>query len=497
VRAGILEEDAVADLLGQQREPLPLASMAYVLGYAGETSLVRALARQAGVPGVVFEGSKIDLSLLDTFDTDWLIRNRVLPVHREDRRLFLAVANPEAMAEMSRQVEFDHDVNVVIHTSLQVVLDRTIRNCIAERERGRNFLIGAGAKPTQVGPVVVVATMLGEDDENRVAGPVSSRAETKGAEIEELESMDAITRTGEETTNEITRTRHQGGSSNPSQDRAATQVDLDSSMEVSEESIGPKRVLVVDDDFASRQLIVKELRPEGYDLLTSSGGRETVNLLRETALDAVILDAMLPEIDGFQICRAIKQSRRYRHIPVVLMSALLDSGQVNEKVLRQYGADAYFVKPVDIVQLRVALRDLIQKSRAGSEPKRRDETFEGALESYRAGELDVAMEELRNGIEDDPLSPKYHFVLANLLQKKGELYEAIDEYENVVDLRPDYFPALTRLAYLYYKKGYSAKAVDTWRRSLPHCPDPVLRENIEDFMRKLIAGMQSDEVLES
>jgi len=78
-----------------------------------------------------------------------------------------------------------------------------------------------------------------------------------------------------------------------------------------------------------------------------------------------------------------------------------------------------------------------------------------------------------------------------LLHGEGKAYEAIEEYETVVDLCPDYFPALTRLAYLYYEKGYSAKAVDTWRRSLPHCESREMRANIEGFMRKLIDTMQS------
>ena len=67
--------------------------------------------------------------------------------------------------------------------------------------------------------------------------------------------------------------------------------------------------------------------------------------------------------------------------------------------------------------------------------------------------------------------------------------EAIDEYETVVELQPDYFPALTRLAYLYYRQGHLARAVETWRRSLPVCDDDDLRRNIELFMRKLIADL--------
>jgi tetratricopeptide (TPR) repeat protein len=200
---------------------------------------------------------------------------------------------------------------------------------------------------------------------------------------------------------------------------------------------------------------------------------------------------MLPEINGFQICRAVKQSRRYHEIPVILMSAVIDSGRVTDDVLRKHGADAYFEKPLNTERIKRRIKDLL-----GGEADRRrtaaEESFECALDLYRRGEIDDAVEALREGLRVDPMSAKHHFVLANLLQKQSLIYEAIDEYEATVDLKPDYFPALTRLAYLYYKKGFSAKAIEAWRRSLPHCPDVNLRQNIEVFMRKLIADMQSE-----
>ena len=59
--------------------------------------------------------------------------------------------------------------------------------------------------------------------------------------------------------------------------------------------------------------------------------------------------------------------------------------------------------------------------------------------------------------------------------------------EATVEIRPDYFPALTRLAYLYYKQGFAVRAIDVWRRSLPYCTDMSLRANIETFVRRLIA----------
>jgi CheY-like chemotaxis protein len=255
---------------------------------------------------------------------------------------------------------------------------------------------------------------------------------------------------------------------------------------------GPTRVLIVDDDFATRHLLVKALAPLGYVTDTAASGMEAVKRLRASPPDVVVIDIMLPEIDGFQICRSIKTSRKYRHIPVILISAVIDSGRVTDEVLVRYGAEAYFEKPINIEKLKRRLKELLAARAAALPSSPEDESFERALELYRQGHIDQAIGLLRGGLDVDPLSTKHHFVLANLLQKQNLIYEAIDEYEATVNLKPDYFPALSRLAYLYYKKGFSAKAIDTWRRSLPHCQDTALRTNIEAFMRKLISEMQSE-----
>jgi DNA-binding response OmpR family regulator len=250
---------------------------------------------------------------------------------------------------------------------------------------------------------------------------------------------------------------------------------------------GPPRVLIVDDDFATRHLLVKELQPLGYVTLTAATGGEAVRAIRTNAPDLVVIDVMLPEIDGFQVCRAIKDSRRFGNTPVVLMSAVIDSGRLTPEVLVRYGVDAYFEKPLNTDKVRHRIRQLL--SGRGAVQQARDDSFEKAIGLYKRGEIDAAMDVLRAGLASDPMSAKHHFVLANLLQKRAQLHEAIDEYEATIDLKPDYFPALTRLAYLYYRKGYAAKAIETWQRSLPLCSDTHLRHNIELFMRKLIAEM--------
>ena len=139
---------------------------------------------------------------------------------------------------------------------------------------------------------------------------------------------------------------------------------------------------------------------------------------------------------------------------------------------------------LDVRRLHRQLRDLSPEERADHETLLAD-----ALGRYHAGDIDGAIARLRGALVSDPGSPKLHFMLANMLQRASRWAEAVDEYEAVIELQPAYFPALTRLAYLYFRQGLHARAVETWRRALPVCEDPALRRNIELFMRKLVADM--------
>jgi two-component system alkaline phosphatase synthesis response regulator PhoP len=250
----------------------------------------------------------------------------------------------------------------------------------------------------------------------------------------------------------------------------------------------PPFVLVVDDDQASANFLVKELEPLGCRVETAGSAELAIGRLTSEPPDVVIADLMLPQVDGIQLCRAIKQSTKYARIAVILTSAMVEAGRLTEDVLASCGADDYIEKPIDTGALKSRLRALFVERGIGR--AQTSHSFDRALALYRAGDIDGAVDELRRGIEVEPSSAKHHFVLANLLHKKSLIYDAIDEYEATVELKPDYFPALTRLAYLYYRSGFASKAIETWRRSLPLCTDSSLRHNIEVFMRKLINDLE-------
>lgn len=516
VRAGALSEEALGDVLDAQRHTMPLASLAYLLGHVDEETLARALSKQRGVPGIVVDRCVIHLPVLEGVPRELAIRNNVLPVYEDERRIFVAAERPEGVVDILRELQFVRGKTVVPHIALHVVLARAIRGAYAARQQGRTFWAGSEAdleEASTFGTMVVVS-----DVDNLPLAASESRAHeaviedvTKELDIDLLaiESPDTgidVDISDSFVGRDPSTTQQEIEASVPSSATPLSQVELQ--LETSGRIIdldegggedrpsrqgGPWRVLIVDDDFATRHLLVKELQPAGYLTTTADSGGEAVRLIKQNPPDVVVIDVMLPEIDGFQICRAIKQSRKYNHIPVILMSAVIDSGRVTDDVLRRYGADAYFEKPLNTDRIKRRIKDVVATTATGRPAPTNDDSFERAITLYKRGDVDEAVNVLRAGLAVDPLSAKHHFVLANLLQKKALIYEAIDEYEATVDLKPDYFPALTRLAYLYYKKGFSAKAIETWRRSLPYCPDSSLRQNIEVFMRRLIAEMQSSE----
>jgi DNA-binding response OmpR family regulator len=460
----------------------------------------------------------------------------LLPVLEDERRIFIAAENPHVVSDVLREFQFVSGKTLVAHVALKVTISRMVRAAYAARARGESLLAGPDADvdtTSELGAMVVVSDVDSFAEEPPIAAAQEAVLEDVTKEIvdADLIAIELVDPTGIDiefrTEDGDTPIGDPGTDRDTSRDLAAeiglelstdtgasstermtTQtplsqiellpdsgpremIDLDDGPADDQTAGGPPRILIVDDDFATRHLLVKELQPLGLATVTASSGGEAVRLIKHSPPSLVVLDVMLPEIDGFQICRAIKQSRRYNDIPVILMSAVIDSGRVTDDVLRRYGADAYFEKPLNTDRIKRRIRDLLAQI-SGAHSRDEDDSFERALDLYRSGDIGSAVDALRKGLQVDPLSAKHHFVLANLLQKQALIYEAIDEYEATVDLKPDYFPALTRLAYLYYKQGFSAKAIEAWRRSLPHCPDVNLRQNIEVFMRKLIADMQSE-----
>jgi DNA-binding response OmpR family regulator len=118
-------------------------------------------------------------------------------------------------------------------------------------------------------------------------------------------------------------------------------------------------VLVVEDDVELNQLERELLEVHGLDSVAAYTGTQAVELCQSCHTDAVLLDIMLPEIDGFEALRRLRTANG-RHIPVIILSAL-DSEDCRRRGF-EVGADAYFAKPFDPDEVILALQNLIAVS---------------------------------------------------------------------------------------------------------------------------------------
>lgn len=118
-----------------------------------------------------------------------------------------------------------------------------------------------------------------------------------------------------------------------------------------------KSILVVDDSQDMRAILSIRLRVNGYDVVTADDGQSGLDKMKDKMPDLIILDLMLPKIDGYEVCRMLKFDDKYKHIPVVILSAL-DQQEDREKAIGS-GADAYFIKPFDLELLLNKIRSLI------------------------------------------------------------------------------------------------------------------------------------------
>ncbi len=487
---GVIDAGGLSDALARQSGRHPVASELYALGYASERQLCTALAVQSGWPAIVLDESAIQLDVLQHVSIEWARIFNALVVYEDDRTLVVAAARPEDAIVPSRELGAARGKNVELRIALDITLARTIRQAFRRWRAGEAYLTGPAAE--HPGPYLAVVHPGGDHTTNEEAHRLAQRAlaEDAARQIEseaELPSEDSglasSTLTGDWHVNTVTTTAE--GDPIDMERTAIITADLERSDRLtSQATTTTMRALVVDPDPPGRIQLVSELEKLGWECQAVATGTQAVELMSHLYFDMVFADVAAPEIDGLKLCRAIKKSKRLEATRVIVTTSVIDSGQVPEDVLQSHAADGYLEKPIDARRLHRTIRELSPEDRLDHEV-----VLGEAISRYHGGDIDGAIQRLRGALVTDPSSPKLHFMLANMLQRASRFAEAVDEYESTVELQPQYFPALTRLAYLYFRQGLHARAVETWRRALPVCEDPNLRRNIELFMRKLVADM--------
>lgn len=152
----------------------------------------------------------------------------------------------------------------------------------------------------------------------------------------------------------------------------------------------PARILIVDDEPHNRRLLEVMLKPEGFVLLTAASGEEALAIVAQETPDLVLLDVMMPGMDGFEVTRRIKGDFATKSIPVIVVTAL-DDREARMRGLTA-GAEDFLTKPVDRAELSMRVRNLLRLKAYGDYHDHYSQLLEGEVSARTA---DLAESEKR------------------------------------------------------------------------------------------------------
>jgi two-component system phosphate regulon response regulator PhoB len=170
-------------------------------------------------------------------------------------------------------------------------------------------------------------------------------------------------------------------------------------------------VLIAEDESALTTLLRYNLEREGYRVVTASDGEEAMLLAEEEKPDLVILDWMLPQLSGIEVCRRLRQRQETRNVPIVMLTA---RGEETDRIRGlDTGADDYLVKPFSMTELLARLRAVMRRIRPGLAE---DVIAVGDLE------LDRTAHKVKRSGKDIHLGPTEYKLLDHLIQHPGRVF---------------------------------------------------------------------------
>jgi two-component system alkaline phosphatase synthesis response regulator PhoP len=123
--------------------------------------------------------------------------------------------------------------------------------------------------------------------------------------------------------------------------------------------MSPKKILVVDDEVDLVETVRFSLEMEGFNVLVSYNGEDALSQARKEKPDLILLDLMLPKLDGYKVCRLLKFDEKYKHIPILMLTA---KTQEKDKALgMETGADEYITKPFEMDYLMEKVKAHLNK----------------------------------------------------------------------------------------------------------------------------------------
>lgn len=488
-----------------------LASRLLQEGAITRIEALRALSEQHGIPGLDLDQVCVKLSDLELLPREIAERHLILPVLSRGERLFVAMANPREKKVID-ELEFVTGKKVYPYVALESPLAVTITEAYGRKARGEEYYIGPLCPTETLKKFGIDESMLSRGTDSIPPGA----SETSASELPEAQDPALLGLGGRDQ-----QASFQGFSKEDKTDASADLpqetpgvTSTESSAEVAYEDFGdlnselsvvtdlPEQkpanpattatILVVDDEAEIRRMLDRLLSGKGYRVLQADSGNVALRMVKEHAPDLMVLDAMLPEVHGFDIARRIKGSRRYGHIPIVMISAVYRGWHYAEDLKQSCGVEAFIEKPFRIAEVieavESALRGTSQKEKIDTEAMHAEaeQALVDGVAAYKAGNLDEAVSLLRSGVNIDPLAYRLHFHLGLLYGRKGQVFDAIAALEKAVEINSKHFPAVKNLAILYQKAGFRNKAAEMWHKAAVIAPDDATRETVKNQLMSLL-----------
>lgn len=215
------------------------------------------------------------------------------------------------------------------------------------------------------------------------------------------------------------------------------------------------KVLVVDDEPEAVELVEFNLKAAGYEVATASDGAEALNKARRIQPNLVILDVMMPEIDGMEVCKLLRRDPATSTIPIIMLTA--KASEVDRVLGLELGADDYVVKPFSPRELVLRVKKLLDRGKPAESPKEKMVFGDLVIDMprhavfWKAKEIELTATEFK--------------LLVTLAQRKGRvqsrdaLLRDVWGYESMIDTRT----VDTHMRRLREKLGLAAKYLDTLR----------------------------------
>ncbi len=123
----------------------------------------------------------------------------------------------------------------------------------------------------------------------------------------------------------------------------------------------PKKILIVDDEPSIIVPVQFLMEQNGYDVMVAFSGEEAMEIIAEKKVDLILLDIMLPVIDGFEVCQRVRENPLWNKIKIILLTALGSDANVEKGIA--LGADAYITKPFSNVDIVEKVKELLENSK--------------------------------------------------------------------------------------------------------------------------------------